>query len=131
MTQGWWSYAKFAVRRYPALCRELEELRSGGGERPERKPSGGRGQYRPTETLALRELPGAKQQQYDAVRAALDWQDLRTMPELRRELVRLVYWERSHTLTGAAMRLHISYDTARTWNRDFIWHVGRALGVTD
>lgn len=126
--EGWWSYAKWMLRKYPERCRELEELRSQGrGDKSGGRPQGGK--PRPTETLALRELPPNRQRELDAVRIAMDAQSLRSNGELRRELVRLVYWEQSHTLSGAAMRLHISYDTARQWNKEIIYSVGRAAGL--
>lgn len=126
--EGWWSYAKWMLRKYPERIRELEELRARGpGEHTGGKPQGGK--PRPTENMALRELPASRQRELDAVRIAMDAQSLRTNGELRRELVRLVYWEQSHTLSGAAMRLHISYDTARQWNKEIIYSVGRAAGL--
>lgn len=128
--EGWWSYAKWVVRKYPERCRELEELRSGGGG-SEHAPGAPQGISRPTEQKALRELPRIKQREYDAVRLALDAADLRTYPALRRDLISLVFWRRTHTLQGAAMVLNISYDSARLWQRTFLRDVGRYLDLCE
>lgn len=126
---GWWSYAKYMVRVYPARLQELQELRAQRPAQSGEKPKGGKS--RPTESLALRELPAARQRELDAVRLALERQSLQSYPELRRELVRLVYWERSCNLLGAAARLHIGEATAKRWHADFIRSVGRCAGLCD
>ena len=49
----------------------------------------------------------------------------------RMALVDMIFWRRSHTLTGAADVCHVSERTARRWHSDFIWLVARAFGLTE
>ena len=50
--------------------------------------------------------------------------------EGRLELVQMVFFDRSHTLEGAALRLHLSYATARRRQADFVRCVGKHLGLS-
>lgn len=126
--EGWWGYARWVVRQYPSRVRELEEIRQGKGKEDHRAGRPSR-VSRPTENLALLELPPARQRELDAVRQALDAQNLRSDPERRRELIRLVFWERNCTLDGAAYKLFISYETAKRWTQSFLRDVARGLGI--
>lgn len=47
----------------------------------------------------------------------------------RLELIRLVFFARSCTLEGAALRMHLSYTTARRKQSDFLRCVGKHLGL--
>lgn len=47
----------------------------------------------------------------------------------RMELIRLVFFTRSCTLEGAALRLHLSYTTARRKQSEFLRCVGKHLGL--
>jgi hypothetical protein len=46
------------------------------------------------------------------------------------EIVRMVFFDKTHTLSGAAMHEHISYRTARRRQNEFIRHVGKILGLS-
>ena len=121
----WWPYVKGMIRRYPELCARQEELR-----RTKMSPNltgmpGAHGQTSdPVADAALRELP-----ELEAVRQAIE--ETRTLPngEERLEMVRLVFWKKTHTLEGAAMKCHVSYVTARRWHGEFIKDVARAFGL--
>lgn len=49
----------------------------------------------------------------------------------RLELIRLVYWKRSHTVPGAAMEIHVSERTALRWHGEFIRTVAREFFGSD
>ena len=49
----------------------------------------------------------------------------------RMALVDMIFWRRSHTLTGAAGVCHVSERTAQRWHADFIWLVAREFGLTE
>ena len=48
----------------------------------------------------------------------------------RVELVRLVFFTMDCTVDGAALRLHLSYTTARQWQAAFVRRVAAHLGLT-
>ena len=49
----------------------------------------------------------------------------------RMELVKLYYWQRSHTIFGAANAIHVSEKTALRWNRELILQVAKNFGLLD
>lgn len=126
---GWWSYAKDMIRRYPALCKEYEDLHaqciipqySG-------MPTGG-GNARKVEAVAVRTLEQPYQKELDSVEAAVRFTGSYKDGDERLRLIELVYWKRSHTLTGAAMQCHVDYSTAKRWHNDFIRCVGMFFGL--
>jgi hypothetical protein len=75
---------------------------------------------RGTEAVALRQLPGQKQKEYDAVSKAVNATKGLSTERERLSVVDLVFWKQSHTLAGAALNAHISYDTAIDYHGDFI-----------
>ena len=118
---GWRSRAKNALRRYPELCRAERDLRSGKVTPAySGMPMGGEAS-RTTEIIAMRQLPRNEQRDLDAVRATLETINRQYKnADLRISLIDIVYWRRTHTVDGAAMRLHISSSTAHLWDRDLI-----------
>ena len=126
----WWPYVKGMIRRYPELCARQEELR-----RTKMFPNltgmpSAHGQTSdPVADAALRELPEINRRELEAVRQAID--ETLTMPngKERLEMVRLVFWKKTHTLEGAAMKCHVSYVTARRWHGEFIKDVASAFGL--
>lgn len=117
----WWGYVKNVIRAYPELKREYDDLHTqsitanmfGTG-------ANGGGVIRSMENIAMRELPGPKQSELNAVQKTIKLTEhLRTGKE-RLRLIDMVFWKRTHTLDGAAMALNISYDTAINYHGDFI-----------
>ena len=51
--------------------------------------------------------------------------------EERLKFIRLVFWDKTHTLEGAAMEVNCSDRTARRWHTDFIKCVARNYGLLD
>lgn len=127
----WWSYVKGMIRRYPQLAAEYEEL-----HRPNVVPQGdgigrGSGVSKPTEITALRELPRTKQREYEAVLKAI--QSTKALPDgaERLRLIQLVFWQRTHTLDGAAMAVGASQRKAQEWHRLFIRLVAQNFGLLE
>ena len=118
------------IRRYPELCARQEELR-----RTKMSPNltgmpGAHGQTSdPVADAALRELPEINRRELEAVRQAIE--ETRALPngEERLEMVKLVFWKKTHTLEGAAMTCHVSYITARRWHGEFIKSTAQAFGL--
>ena len=126
----WWPYVKGMIRRYPELCARQEELR-----RTKMSPNltgmpSAHGQASdPVADAALRELPEINCRELEAVQQAID--ETRTLPngKERLEMVRLVFWKKTLTLVGAAMKCHVSYVTARRWHGEFIKRTAQAFGL--
>lgn len=127
----WWGYVKNIIRAYPALDREEAAIK----EQPitanvSGMPRGGSAE-RKTESVALRQLPRSQQAELDAVRAAI--LTIKKTPygvEIMR-LIDMVFWRQSHTLSGAAYELNISYDTAKRYHKMFIMAVARNRGLLE
>lgn len=77
----------------------------------------------------MRPATETEQREKAAVESALE--ELSRSPEGAEtgKLVAAVFFTRTHTLTGAAMREHMSYRTARRRQNDFIRLVGKNLGL--
>lgn len=89
----WRAQARKAVRQYPAL-------------------------------LKSKELTDIQQKDMYAISRALDTINRRYgNADIRFRLIELCYWQKTFTIDGAAAALHISIQTARGWDRDFIYLV--------
>lgn len=117
----WWSYVKGMIRRYPELCAKQTELR----QTPLSIAMTGMPHQRgktsdPVADAVMRELPSVNRRELEAVQKAIEETRALKNGAERLEMVRLVFWARTHTLEGAAMQCHISYATARRWHGEFI-----------
>lgn len=127
----WWGYVKNVIREYPKLCEQYQELHATSTTANYVGIPGGVELARTVETTAIRELPKASQREYEAVRLAVQMTlDSRNGPD-KLKIVSLVYWKRSHTLEGAAMKTAYSYEAAKRYQREFILRVARNLGLLD
>lgn len=128
---GWWSYAKYMVRKYPELKREYNALHSQQVTAAVTgMPSGG-GLSDPTAITALRQLPPARQREYDAVRKAIEKTKLMKTGQERLAVIELVLWKGTHNIEGAALKINISEKTATNYHSDFIRLVGFCYGLED
>ena len=80
----------------------------------------------------IRRYPGAvtareRRAVSEAVRQTLAMPD----GEARMHLVDVIFWRRSHTLSGAAELCHVSERTARRWHTDFILLTAREFGLME
>ncbi len=127
----WWGHAKSIIRGYPELKQQYDDLhRQKMAQNYSGMPSGS-GSGRALEDIAIRELPLCKQRQYDAVTKAIE--STRRLPYGKDclRLIDLVFFKKTHTLTGAALKLNISYSTAQNWHGEFIRTVGGNMGWLD
>ena len=116
----WWGYIKNVIRAYPGLQKEYNALHEQSITANNSGMPGGAGISRGVENVALREMPKPKQKEYDSVRKAIEVTEYLKTGKERLNLIDLVFWKGSHTLSGAAMALNISYDTAIDYHGDFI-----------
>ena len=69
------------------------------------------------------------QREKEAVEAALAEVEKKPSHTERLTMIRVVFWDKTHTLAGAAMLLHCSYETAKTWHTDFLRSVAKNFGL--
>lgn len=124
----WWGYIKNVIRAYPELKSKYEDMHSQSMTANLSGMPGGGSASRTVENIAIRELPKGEQEEFEAVRKAVDVTErLRTGAD-RLKIISLVFWKGSHTLHGAAMETHIGYDTAIDYHGDFIMIVAFFMG---
>lgn len=128
--EDWWEYTKRIIRSYPALKRKAESI-GAQSVTAAYGPSGGHGSGvgRPVERAVVDRLTDKEQRRYDAVREAIAETERMKQGRHRLELIRRVYWDRSHTLYGAALCVPISEPTAKRWNAQFIRCVEKFLNL--
>lgn len=81
--------------------------------------------------LAEKELEDeTEQREHYAVKAALEALSAAPDGETTRHIISAVFFEQTHTLSGAAMLAHISYGTAKRKQNAFIRAVGEYMGLT-
>lgn len=126
--EKWWGYVKACIRDYPAVCQELETRKRAASDS---------GPARPTEWEALlhlegeQVLQGQRAREFCGVRNAVrETAGLKDGPE-RLRMIEMVFWKRSHTLSGAALECHVSMRTARRWHGDFIRLAAYHMNLSD
>lgn len=127
----WWGYIKAVIRSYPGLKREYEDLHEQSITANISGMPGGGCVSRGTEDIAVRELPYTKQREYEAVKRSVDTTRLMQTGKDRLALVDMVFWKRSHTLSGAAHKLNLSDTTAQRYHGEFIRMVAKHYGLMD
>ena len=126
----WWSYVKGMIRKFPERAERLQDMKEPSAEIDlSGMPKGAGKVGRPTEQLAIAQLPPTDQKEYEAVRAALRETLGLSNGKLRIRLIQMVFWKRTHTVQGAALRLYISEKTAKRWHRSFILLVAKKAGL--
>lgn len=127
----WWGYVKSVIRAYPSLSKEYSELLEQTITSSVSGTPGGGGDSRKTEATALRELPMPKQKELDSVRKAIKEMEVDSTGRDVLRLVDMVFWKRTHTLSGAAYAVCISYETAKIYQRRFILTVAKNYGLLE
>ncbi|MBO5837254.1 MAG: hypothetical protein J6Q92_05105 [Oscillospiraceae bacterium] len=127
----WWGYIRGVVRAYPELKKEYEELHRQSLTAGMSGMPGSGGISRGTENIAVRELPYTKQREYESVRRAIEMTKTMSNGSQRLRIIELVYWKRSHTVEGAAMRAGYSPDRGKQMHGDFIRLVAKNYGLMD
>ena len=127
----WWRYVKGMIYRYPALCDQhsqamAQKITPSYAAQPSSSESS-----RTTEDLVARAMSRTNIREFDAVRLAIQQTENVKGGDAQLRLIRLIYWERTHTLSGAAMEVHISVPTAKRWHGDFIRRVAQNFGLLD
>lgn len=125
----WWSNASNMVRNYPSRKAEYEELhRQIIAAQISGMPHNSN-VSRTVEVSALREMPPARQKEYDAVNSAIHITEMYPNGKSRLELIRLMYWNGGkRNIADISPALYISEATGKRWHSDFIRLVGVCFG---
>lgn len=127
----WWGYIRNVIRAYPELKKEYESIHQQSvTANMSGMPMGGSAS-RGTENIAIRELPRTKQKEYDAVKRSIDQTLLLPNGLLRIRIIELVYWKRTHTVEGAAMKAGYSVDRGKQIHGDFVRLVAKNYGLIE
>lgn len=123
--------ARHALRVYPRLKRKQAEA-AGQQITPE---YGGvvvqHGASRTTEDAALRSTLSADELRIiEAVEMAVAMQERQPNGAERLKMIRLVYWQRTHTLAGAALECHYSEEAVKRWNLELLTAVYAATKMS-
>ena len=113
---------------YPAWKAELEEIQSQSVIAGEGGlPSGGE-VSRKTENIALRQLPPAKQREYDAVSRAIEITSMLPDGDRRVNMIRQMYWKgKKLDISDVIYRIGVAEATGKRWHGAFIYLVGECL----
>lgn len=126
----WWSYVKGMIRRYPELCARQNALHQAQFPCSIITAPNRTGKISdPVADSALSDLPEINRREMEAVRQAIEATKRIDTGEERIRMIRMVYWDRTYTLEGAAQKCHISYTTGCRWHREFIYHVAVSFGL--
>ncbi len=76
-------------------------------------------------------LSGAALRDYEALCAAIETTKQMADGQSRLKVIKLLYWDKTHTLDGAALAVNCSRRTAASWQRQFFEEVARNRGLLD
>ena len=127
----WWGYVRNMIRAYPALQSEYRSIHCPTVTANISGMPGGGSISDPTMMVAIRELPGTRQREFEAVRQAVRTFECQKGGNDVLRLIDLVFWKDICTLNGAAQRIGVSYETAKRYQQQFILLVAKNYGLLD
>lgn len=128
----WWGYIRNVIRAYPELKKEYDALHQQSVTANLSGMPGSGSVSRGTENIATRELPRTKQQEYDAVRQAIELTHRMPNGNLRLMLIENIYWKRiKYTVEGAAEKVGYSADRGKQIHGEFVRLVAKSYGLID
>jgi hypothetical protein len=119
------------TRRYPALKEKYAALHSMNTTASYSGMPGAHNAARTVENIAVRELPTNEQREFEAVRRAVEATEKYKNGMDRLRVIKLIYWDNTHTVRGAALAVPVAYITAKGWHREFLRLVGAFYGYLD
>lgn len=127
--EDWWSNAVRMVRNFPSRKREYEELHSQSVTPDYSGMPHSRGVSRTTEVIALKQMPPAKQQEYEAVARAIEITRLLPLGDKRVELIERMYWKgQKLSIDAVIYQIGVADATGKRWHGAFIRLVGECFG---
>lgn len=128
---GWWSYAKYMIRQYPKRKSTYDALHDTCITAKIDGIPHAAGISNPTANAALKEMPPVQQREFEAVREAVKTTLKQRNGAERIKVIRLVFWEKTHQLVGAAQAVHFSESVIKDWHGEFIRLVAKNFGLLD
>ena len=125
----WWGYVKNIIRRYPALRLEHEQSLLPKATADYSGEPHGSGISRPVENAVVKAISAGTYAEYSAVAAAIKEAEALPDGKTRLKIVDMVFWQQTHTLTGAANAAYVSPRSARRWVSEFIKSVAKNRGL--
>lgn len=128
---GWWGYVRSMIFRYPALSAQHAAALAQTVTPAYASTPGAHDASRGPERLVVKAMTRTEDREYEAVHLAIRQTQSRPTGELQLQLIRLIYIQRSHTLTGAALAIGVSVPTAKRWHGAFVRLVARNFGLLE
>ena len=132
--EKWKSHVKEIVSEYPRYKKEIKEIEQKAifkSASRDGQPSGG-GTSDKTAMSALEHASDTRishlRKCVEAVEHAIYIIDRSENSIDRRRIISMAYWQKTHTLYGAALDVPISERQARRWNNEFFKIVGKYMG---
>ena len=130
--EPYWSYVKTIIKEYPDLKKQVaipleQRVTSFIG-----LDGGKSGQISdPTQSCVIHDLPPREQRKLEAIEGAIQKTKMQhpADAELRLKVINLVYWKKSHTIEGAAMKVPCHRNVAGSWQGEFIRLVADELDL--
>ncbi|MFR1051501.1 MAG: hypothetical protein ACLSE7_07200 [Lachnospirales bacterium] len=121
----WYPNVIHAIRYYPALLQAKNDLQGQSvTANYSGMPKSGQAS-RTTENSAMRELSGREEEELQAVSAAIEDIGRQRDGKTVLQIIEMVDWGKTHTIDGAAMRLHMSEKTIRRKRNRFVLMVAK------
>lgn len=127
----WWGYVKAIIKEYPELQKEINTpLQQRTTVRMDIIKTKGDIQN-PTRDCVIHNLPDDKQKRYEAVHNAIIKTEVRHPgdSDSRLKVIDLVYFKKTHTIQGAALKIGCHENTAGRWQAEFIRTVKDELNL--
>ena len=125
---SWRSEARAALRQYPRAKRRQSETGEMRITPAYNGMPGGGSASRTTEDVALAvKLTPHEENVISAVEFMMKMQCAYPNAQERMKMIKLVYFQRTHTLEGAAMECHYADRTVKRWNNEILTAVYVAL----
>ena len=128
----WWRpLVEKALREYPKLKKRKEELQTATITPNYNPMPGGSNVSQTTENLAMRDLPEDERKWLDAIESAICEISRNEDGDAVMRLVKSVYFQKTHTVNGAAIMCNMSDSTAKRRIGRFIWTVAKHKGLVE
>ena len=124
----WWSHAKWIIRFQKEREEKLREMQSAKTTANYSAMPRGSDPARTTENLGTVSLGEPADTEMEAVRKAIEETSALPDGKERMRLISLVFWEKTHTLTGACIECHVGDRTGQQWHAEFIHLVAKNMG---